>query len=262
MPSIEKTIPLLDTVTSASNTALIPVSDGGDAKGMTRLQYCRISAEGGQATYVYDQNGDIRAELGGVQGCIFYGPETAPAVQAYIAIQAGGITLVDEEGNPALSVSDPTGVVVNSLTASRALVSGASKQLASSATTATELSYVNGVTSAIQTQIDSKGSAPTQIDLGTASGAQVVSLVAFTTTLTANGATSLTTSNRVAARSNTIKITASGADRTITPSASWVWVGSDYSAGLVIPSGKVAIITLTCFGTAETDIVAAAAIQP
>jgi len=47
-------------------------------------------------------------------------------------------------------------VSFNSLTASRAVVTDASKNLASSATTATELWYVNGVTSAIQTQLNSK----------------------------------------------------------------------------------------------------------
>ena len=43
-----------------------------------------------------------------------------------------------------------------SLTASRAVVSNSSQKIAVSATTETELGYVNGVTSAIQTQLDSK----------------------------------------------------------------------------------------------------------
>ncbi len=45
-------------------------------------------------------------------------------------------------------------VNVSGLTASRAVVTDGSKNLASSATTATELGYVSGVTSSIQTQID------------------------------------------------------------------------------------------------------------
>lgn len=49
-----------------------------------------------------------------------------------------------------------TGTVTTPVTASRAVVTGASSELAASATTATELGYVNGVTSAIQTQIDAK----------------------------------------------------------------------------------------------------------
>ncbi len=49
-----------------------------------------------------------------------------------------------------------TGTVTTPLTASRALATGPSSELAVSATTATELGYVNGVTSAIQTQLDAK----------------------------------------------------------------------------------------------------------
>lgn len=48
------------------------------------------------------------------------------------------------------------GITNNALTASRALVSGTDKTVQSSATTATELGYVSGVTSAIQTQLNGK----------------------------------------------------------------------------------------------------------
>lgn len=47
-------------------------------------------------------------------------------------------------------------LTVTGLTASRAVVSSAGKVLTSSATTAAELAFVNGVTSAIQTQINAK----------------------------------------------------------------------------------------------------------
>lgn len=46
----------------------------------------------------------------------------------------------------------------NTLTASRVVLSDASKNLISSSVTSTELGYVSGVTSAIQTQLNSKGS--------------------------------------------------------------------------------------------------------
>lgn len=50
-----------------------------------------------------------------------------------------------------------TGNILNSaLTASRAMVTDESKKLTSSATTATELGYLSGVTGAVQTQIDTK----------------------------------------------------------------------------------------------------------
>lgn len=53
------------------------------------------------------------------------------------------------------------------LTASRAVVSNGSGFLASATTTATEIGYVNGVTSAIQTQIDLKTSAASPTFTGT-----------------------------------------------------------------------------------------------
>lgn len=49
-----------------------------------------------------------------------------------------------------------SGTITTPLTASRALTTGSSSELAASSTTATELGYVNGVTSAIQTQLDAK----------------------------------------------------------------------------------------------------------
>lgn len=49
-----------------------------------------------------------------------------------------------------------TGTITTPLTASRAVVTGASSELASATTTATEIGYVSGVTSAIQTQLDEK----------------------------------------------------------------------------------------------------------
>jgi hypothetical protein len=54
-------------------------------------------------------------------------------------------------------------VIVSGLTASRALTTNGSKQLTSSAVTATELGYLDGVSSAIQTQLDAKA-ATTYVD--------------------------------------------------------------------------------------------------
>ena len=50
----------------------------------------------------------------------------------------------------------PAAIIVNNLTANRAVVSDGSKQLISSVTTLSELAFVSGVTSAIQTQLDAK----------------------------------------------------------------------------------------------------------
>lgn len=53
-----------------------------------------------------------------------------------------------------------TGTITTPLTASRALVTGAASELAVSAVTATELGYLSGVTSALQTQISAKVTNP------------------------------------------------------------------------------------------------------
>ena len=59
-----------------------------------------------------------------------------------------------------VDATDPTTfsatVTVTGLTASRVVVTDANKNLASSAVTNTELGYVSGVTSAVQTQLDAK----------------------------------------------------------------------------------------------------------
>ncbi len=75
----------------------------------------------------------------------------------------GTTNQVDVAGttNPILSLSAtavaPGSLGVTSLTASRAVATNSSKVLVSSATTDTELGYLSGVTSALQTQLNAKG---------------------------------------------------------------------------------------------------------
>lgn len=67
---------------------------------------------------------------------------------------------IDLTTSTALTITN-TGVLnVPALTASRALTTDASKNIAVSTTTSTELGYVSGVTSAIQTQLNSKFALP------------------------------------------------------------------------------------------------------
>lgn len=67
------------------------------------------------------------------------------------------VFIIDDSGNTSGVGTFSSGAITSSsLTASRAVVSDGSKVLTSSATTSTEIGYVNGVTSAIQTQIDGK----------------------------------------------------------------------------------------------------------
>lgn len=68
-----------------------------------------------------------------------------------------------------------------------------------------------------------------------------------------------TTSNLVAGRSVTLKISAA-AQRTFTFPAGWVFLGAAAPAN--IAAGKTAVLTLTAFGTTDADVVAAYSAQP
>jgi len=78
-------------------------------------------------------------------------------------------------------------------------------------------------------------------------------------TLTLTGDVTFKTSNRVAGCEKKIVMVASGGTRTFTAFPSWVWVGGTAPASLA--SGKTAVLTLTCIGTADKDIVAQYAVQ-
>lgn len=90
------------------------------------------------------------------------GASSELAVSATTATELGYVNGVTSSIQTQMNLKAPlasptfTGTVTTPVTASRALVTGASSELAVSATTATELGYVNGVTSAIQTQLNAK----------------------------------------------------------------------------------------------------------
>lgn len=74
-----------------------------------------------------------------------------------VVTDAGTQTLTNKTlTSPTISSPTLSGTLTTPLTASRAVVTGASSELAAATTTATEIGYVNGVTSAIQTQLDAK----------------------------------------------------------------------------------------------------------
>lgn len=77
-------------------------------------------------------------------------------------------------------------------------------------------------------------------------------------TLSLNGAVTFTTANRGAPKTVTIKIICDGTNRTLTFPSDWAFVGTKPT---MILAGKVGALTVTCFGSAETDLVAAYAEQ-
>jgi len=73
------------------------------------------------------------------------------------------------------------------------------------------------------------------------------------------GNVSYTTSNRSAGKSVTIRITSGASSRTLA-FPSWVFIGG--AAPSSIASNKTGVLTVTFFGSADTDAVAAWAVQP
>jgi hypothetical protein len=88
---------------------------------------------------------------------------SAAIVYSKLSIADADLTIAKTSGlQSALDLKAPaasptfTGTITTPLTASRAVVTGASSELAAATTTAAEIGFVNGVTSAIQTQLDAK----------------------------------------------------------------------------------------------------------
>jgi hypothetical protein len=74
--------------------------------------------------------------------------------------------------------------------------------------------------------------------------------------VTLTGNPTFNTANRANGLFKSVRIDSNGANRTLAFNASWKWLGTDFSAGTTLLSGKIAVLSLTCYGTAETDIVA------
>lgn len=79
-------------------------------------------------------------------------------------------------------------------------------------------------------------------------------------TLTLTNNVTFTTSNLAAGRSMVIRILPGAASRTFTFPAGWVFLGSP--APSFVEAGKTAVLSLTAFGSADTDVVASYAAQP
>lgn len=77
--------------------------------------------------------------------------------------------------------------------------------------------------------------------------------------VTLSGDITFSTSNRAAPRTLVIRIVGDGSIRAFTFPA-WVFIGA--AAPASIAANKVAILSLTCFGANDTDIIAAYAVQP
>ena len=166
------------------------------------------------------------------------GNDTGGTVTAVSVATANGVSGSSSGGaTPALTIAldaiTPSAVQVSGLTASQILSTDASKNLTSLAVATypslTELAYVKGVTSAIQTQINTKG-------VGTVTSASVVSANGFAGTVataTSTPAITLTTSITGVLKGNATAISAATA-------------GTDYSLGTsALATGIVKSTTTT-----------------
>ena len=79
-------------------------------------------------------------------------------------------------------------------------------------------------------------------------------------TLTLAGDVTFATSNRAADSGVTIRILGDGSSRSLTFPGGWKFVGAAAPSSLA--AGKVAILSIVCFGSNDSDVVAAYAVEP
>ncbi len=152
-------------LTAAGAAALTNKSFDADGTGnsITNIENADIKAAAAIALNKLAATTVSRALVSDGSG--FVSPATTTATE--IDYVNGVTSAIQTQINTKAPTASPTfsGTITTPLTASRALTTGASSELAVSAVTATELGYVSGVTSAIQTQINalSAGSAPVDL---------------------------------------------------------------------------------------------------
>jgi len=104
-------------------------------------------------TYTADENGLV---LVGTQFSIDIDGTTLTQGASGIKVGAGGVTNTEVDASAGIAVSK-----MAALTADRAMITDGSGFASAATTTATEIGYVNGLTSAVQTQLDAKVAAAT-----------------------------------------------------------------------------------------------------
>jgi len=128
-----------------ADTGWVCTSDAGGTLGTTDITFVQFSGAG---SYSADGQG---IELSGNQFSLELDGTTLAKSGSGLKVAAGGITDTEVAADAAIAYSK-----LATLTASRALVSDANGVLTVSNITATELDYLDGVTSNIQTQLDAK----------------------------------------------------------------------------------------------------------
>jgi len=145
--------PITDTGTISLNSKLAPLDTLGTAG-----QLIRVNAGATALEYFTAAAGGVDSIVGTADRITVNSADPAnPIVD--IASTYVGQTSITTLGTITTGVWSGTAIALNkitALTASRAVVSDGSGFLSAATTTATEIGYVNGVTSAIQTQLNAK----------------------------------------------------------------------------------------------------------
>jgi hypothetical protein len=97
------------------------------------------------------------------------------------------------------------------------------------------------------------------ITYGATTNLDLASLDGQYRTITLTGDITFTTSNRTAGRTVVIRLLPGASDRTLTFPVDWVFVSTKPAT---LAANKTAVLSLTFFGTADTDCVAAYGVQP
>ena len=137
-----------------STTRFYSANAGTDAPGYVLMSAVLTYVESNATIATTQLSGTLQA----AQFPALTGDVTTTAGSLTTAIAAGVIVNADVNASAAIAVSK-----LAALTASRAMVTDASGFASASAVTATELGYVSGVTSAIQTQLNAKQASDTTL---------------------------------------------------------------------------------------------------
>lgn len=173
-------------------------------------------------------------------------PTHSTVTTTEITYVSGVTSAIQTQINAKAPTASPTfsGTITTPLTASRALVTGASSELAVSAVTATELGYVSGVTSAIQTQLGNKAGTALSNLASVAINTSLISDTNNTDDLGSAGVNWKDVHAKQVISSTAVTVTASSGGITLDPSG---------SNAVDVSSAK---ITSLANGTSSTDAAA------